>query len=182
MARSVASWPQSSPASGASKPRRVRARAMSGARFERSVRPLHARVGGQRPERVRREVERHAAIAGGVLVAAMKALPVVAEQQRTGRHQRTSRRRAVLKRARHHDRDRHAGVLLLERPIVRRAGADHVLDAPARASGQHSPRRSAPDAQARTLVERRGHRGRKFHQDASAARVIQRVVARRRNG
>ncbi len=83
-----------------------------------------------------REMEREAAVAVTVIVAAFEASPFISEQQGAGRQDRSTRRRAVLERAFCYRGDAHRAVPLLERAIMRAGSADDVVHAPTLARGQ----------------------------------------------
>ena len=74
---------------------------------------------------------------------ALEALPVVAEHQRTRRHQLPAARGTVLKAARQDDRNRVAGMPLFEGVIAWSAGAQDVSHGPAVTAGDDAGRRTA---------------------------------------
>lgn len=95
--------------------------------------PTHsakAGVSGETLEVIGREPEGQASIAVAMGVAALEALSTVAEHQGAGRHQNGAERRAVLKTAGEHDRDRVARMLFFEGMIIGPRGAEHVGDRP----------------------------------------------------
>ncbi len=93
--------------------------------------PRAGNLGDDRLQKFRREPERQAAVADAVLMAALEAMIVVAEEERARRQHRRAERRAILEGALGHGGDAHRIVAFLERPIMRAGRADHVGDAPA---------------------------------------------------
>ena len=84
-----------------------------------SARSVHSCIGGQPLEVVRLVPEGHAAVTLTVLVAAFEAVPLIAEHQRAGGHDRAAGRGSVAERACHHDSNGVARMLLFERPVLR---------------------------------------------------------------
>lgn len=83
-------------------------------------------------EEFRREVEREAAVADAVVMATLKAVPVVAKQHRTGGKQGGALGGTILKCPFCHQGHAETIVLFLEGPVTRTCGADDVFGAPAR--------------------------------------------------
>src|ERR1044072_6411447 len=77
----------------------------------------HSGIDGELLEVLRGIPERHAAIALAMFVAALEAVPWLAQHQRAGRHQPTAERGAVLKTACEHDRNDVMVMLFFERAI-----------------------------------------------------------------
>ncbi len=70
-------------------------------------------------------------IAGGVIMAAFKAMAGVTEEQRAGRQQGISLCAAILEGAAQHHRDAGRLMLFLEARAVGTIGADDIADLPA---------------------------------------------------
>jgi hypothetical protein len=82
---------------------------------------------------IRRKMKGEAAVAGAVLVAALEAMPGIAQQQSPRGQQRDALRRTVPERALGDRRDAYGFVPFLERRILRTGRADNIADTPARA-------------------------------------------------
>lgn len=96
-----------------------------------------------------RIVERDASITHSVLMAALKRVTCVAQQERARDHQRCSGRGSILERTAQHDSNGHLGVLLFECAIFRPGGANYLVDRPAIPGGQRLRRlRSAGQVRA----------------------------------
>src|SRR6185503_909039 len=106
---------------------------------------------------------------------ALVALTRAAEQHGSRRHHLAAvgAGSSVLKGAGGHDRDRHAVVLLVVRPVLRPARANHVLDGPALAGGEE-PRLNRSWGPLASPHRRRSFRtGRNFCQDRGSLPTVQ---------
>jgi hypothetical protein len=103
---------------------------------------------------------------------ALKALPVVAEHQRTGRHQLPAGWGPVLKAACQDDRDRVARMPFFEGMIARAARADDVSDRPAFAARDDTGRRTTSCPVLPAAGERVLEVDRNFCQDCFSVLVL----------
>src|SRR5262249_14947723 len=116
--------------------------------------------------------ERDAAIALGMLVSALEALALVAEQQRTGRHQSAAERRSVVKAAGHDNREVEPRVAFLERTILRTGRAHDVGDRPTLAAGDEAWAGASGCPVRPAFCQRALQFDRNFRQDRVSARVL----------
>ena len=87
---------------------------------------------------VRRVLKRDAAVADGMLVAALKRMTRVAQHQRSRSQQRAPGRCAVLEAPRGHHGDTDVMVLLFKPSIMGTRRADHIGHRPAGTAGEHT--------------------------------------------
>jgi hypothetical protein len=107
-----------------------------------------------------------------MFVAALEAVPGVAEHQRARSQQSTAKRRAVLKGSCQNDGDNVAVMFLFERAIVWATGAYHVCHRPAVAAREHPWQRLAGLAVLSTVCQRTIQFDRNFCQDPFSACVL----------
>jgi len=138
MAKASSSSAAPSPSSRAASAAASSARAAQ-RRQARDAEPAWAQARHRRRDRLQRlgrELEDEAAVAGAVLVAAFEVVAGVAEQHRARRQQRRTAARAVAEGPRGHRGDALGLVPLLERAVGRAGVADDVARPPAGTRGE----------------------------------------------